>query len=390
MFVYFSHPLQRSPEDLQQPLAWYDIRGTLLQANYDDQAVKKALELAAVCEHPDAVWLTKLFAGRDVNTGGEARQVFLEVKNDPRALCFAGVLAECWGEIKRAANLGEAYAQACMALCTSGEEPSFSWAEKSAVQGEPDGFYELGCCYRDGVGCEKDKKRAKENFLIAVELGSVLLSNAMIELGELLEECNPQRFVWMGKAAVNGNTSSFLTEMVEPIRKFNSGTGHANVVFAIGRALKGHIDNEKGKIFESAFLFESRINLANQAVHIYNFQLQSYRKAVDTWTLVGIQNNIVRDIRKMIANMIWDAREEAEYELKCSADCDCPFCVARASKAAASNAASRVASRAAASKAAASRAASRAAASKGASKAASKAAASKAAASKAVKMRMRK
>jgi hypothetical protein len=50
------------------------------------QDVKKALELAAVCNHPDAVWLTNLFAGRDVNTEEEARDVFRGCENDPRAI----------------------------------------------------------------------------------------------------------------------------------------------------------------------------------------------------------------------------------------------------------------------------------------------------------------
>jgi hypothetical protein len=40
---------------------------------------------------------------------------------------------------------------------------------------------------------------------------------------------------------------------------------------------------------------------------------QSYRKVVDSWTFVGLRNRVVKDIRKMIGKMIWDAREEAEY-----------------------------------------------------------------------------
>jgi hypothetical protein len=35
----------------------------------------------------------------------------------------------------------------------------------------------------------------------------------------------------------------------------------------------------------------------------------------------------VKDIRKMIGKMIWDAREDAEFELNCNTICECPFCV---------------------------------------------------------------
>jgi hypothetical protein len=48
------------------------------------------------------------------------------------------------------------------------------------------------------------------------------------------------------------------------------------------------------------------------AVRFYNFQLKSYRKAVDMWTCVGLRNKVVKDIRKMIGKMIWNRREEAE------------------------------------------------------------------------------
>ncbi len=96
----------------------------------------------------------------------------------------------------------------------------------------------------------------------------------------------------------------------------SSGTGHPTVVVAIGRALKGHIDNEKGTIFGNGYKFVSVSNPANQALHFYEFQLQLYRKAIDTWTFVGLRNDIVKDIRKMIAKMIWDSRDEAKYLMK--------------------------------------------------------------------------
>jgi hypothetical protein len=99
-------------------------------------------------------------------------------------------------------------------------------------------------------------ERGKENFLIAAELGSV---EATIDLGCLVEKTDLQRFVWLEKAAVNGGGWSFLSEIEEQNRNFNSGCGNANVIFAIGRALKGHIDNEKRKIFGDSYSFGAHI-----------------------------------------------------------------------------------------------------------------------------------
>jgi hypothetical protein len=297
---------QRSSEDLVQLLAWYKIRDCFFEED-----VWQALALAEACNHPNAVWLRGLFAGRDVETEEEMILAFRACDDDSRAACFAAILENSPDEIRRAADRGDAFAQAWMAS-KAGEE-RFVWAERSASQGERNGFAWLSLCYIRGKGCEQNMEAAKEYSLIAGELGDAL---ALIEFGESLETNDPDRFVWFGKAADMGDNDSLLTEMEEKIDNFNSGTGHASVVFAIGRALKGHIDSEKKTLFGEDFLFRVYIGSANQAVHFYNFQLQCYRQAVDTWTFVGLRNKVVKDIRKMIGKMIWDAREEAKYKLR--------------------------------------------------------------------------
>jgi hypothetical protein len=211
--------------------------------------------------------------------------------------------------MRRAADLGDAFAQAWIAEETEDEE-RFQWAEKSATQGERDGFLQLGACYRHGIGCEEDVERAKENFLVAAGLGDV---HAMMYVGRLFDKGDSQRFVWLGRAATKGSSYAFWSEMRDQMRNFGSGTGHARVIFVIGRALKGHIDNEEETIFGNGENFDDRFVPANQALHFYEFQLRSYRKAVDSWTIVGLRNRVVKDIRKMIGKMVWEAREEAAY-----------------------------------------------------------------------------
>jgi hypothetical protein len=137
-------PPSTSPEGLQQLLAWYKICDTLFgEINVVLQDIKKSLELASVCGHPNAVWLTKLFAGRDVASCEEAREVFLGCESDPRALCFAAVVDGRVDEVHRAAELGNSFAQAWM-VWQDDDEEHFRWAEKSAAQEERDGFCRLG------------------------------------------------------------------------------------------------------------------------------------------------------------------------------------------------------------------------------------------------------
>jgi hypothetical protein len=116
---------------------------------------------------------------------------------------------------------------------------------------------------------------------------------------------------WFGRAA-NGETCSFLEALRDQIYKFSFGIGHAGV-FGIGRVLKEQVDKEERTIFGRANLFAFYNEPANRAVQFYELQLQSYRKAVNSWTIVGLRNRVVKDIRKMIGKMIWDAREEAKY-----------------------------------------------------------------------------
>ncbi len=73
---------------------WLDVRDTLLGDNFKKQDITAALALARDCKHPDAVWLTSIFEGKDVSTKEDARKVFLCCKNDARALCFAWFMAE--------------------------------------------------------------------------------------------------------------------------------------------------------------------------------------------------------------------------------------------------------------------------------------------------------
>jgi hypothetical protein len=56
---------------------------------------------------------------------------------------------------------------------------------------------------------ERCEKRERE-FLVAAELGNV---GAVACVGELLDKDDPQRFVWLGRAASNGKYASFLNEM---------------------------------------------------------------------------------------------------------------------------------------------------------------------------------
>jgi hypothetical protein len=212
--------------------------------------------------------------------------------------------------LERAARLGNPLAQAAIAK-KSDVQSKWNWAEKAARQGEREGFFELGTCYMYGYGCTKDETKAKELYLRAAKLGLV---DAMSDYAWLLKKSNPERYVWLAKVCSRGGSSRFFTDLWDQMRNFNAGNGHASVVFAIGRVLRKQINVEKRIIFgklEGTYL----LGQAMDAVQFYKDICQAARRAVDTWSMIGARVRIVKDVRLIIAKLIWNAREEAEYEI---------------------------------------------------------------------------
>jgi hypothetical protein len=282
--------------------------------------VPKALELASVCGHPDAVWLSSLFVGRNVNTEEEAKEVFVEHANDTddlRARFFATVITVEEDEhpidvdvLREIACLGSAPAMSWMAAWSSGKD-KFDWAIKAAVRGERDAFFWLAGCFEIGEGCVPDPAKERENYLIAARLGSVL---SMCFYGELFKKTDPERYVWLAKAAMRGVGEEIFSDIVEQVQDFERGQGHANVVFAIGRAVKGCVNVEE--IFGLSEPSDPQvIDCATRSVDFFEYQLKQYRKAVDTWTIIARRCGVVKDMRKLIGGLIWNAREEAEYAM---------------------------------------------------------------------------
>ena len=274
------------------------------------------MALASDCKHPDAVWLTSIFEGKDVLTKEGAREVFLSSQDDACALCFSWYLTDHrWNDLfvlRRASQMGNAFACSTLSAEVWGEnkEEAFRLAQVAASQHERDGILWLGRCFRDGLGCEKDLNLAKEKLWIAAELGNVYAAEVY---GASFDDFDPLRWLWMGRAASRGWPYSFLGSFSKQVELFFSGSGNATVFFLIGRALKGNIDVEKKQIFGSNYEFNSRVGPANQAVSFYSSQISSARLAVDTWTLVATRVHVIKDLRIYIGKMIWEARFEANY-----------------------------------------------------------------------------
>ncbi len=305
--------------DLALRLRWYEIRDMLCGRNQVKQDVKRALELASSCAHPDAVYLTELFAGKSWSTKAEAQAVFLEQgDNDARALCFSEMIMDPdhrdWTCVHLSAELGFAFAQSCIPSAMIKKfhlrNEAFTSAMRAALQGERDGFHLLGLYFEHGEGCDKDLERAKQSYCLASKLGHVA---AMRSYGQFFEESESQHWVWLGRAASRGSDLvDFTKRFSKRVKWFLSASERAPILFAIGRGLKGYFNTDG---FESSFRLDFSIPPAILAIKFYIAQLSACRKSVDAWSIVGIRCGVVKDIRIMVGMMIWDSRDLAKHNV---------------------------------------------------------------------------
>lgn len=299
-----------TPKELALEKQWLDIRDLFFGQNVKQQDRFLALSKAKNCAHPEAVYLFNVFSNHPMSALMDVKKIFEnQPKDDYRAQCYYGLCA-VWtfslqdvACIRQAAKLGLPFAQARMAnMSDESYDIRKKFAETAVAGKERDAFYWLG----------------QETIISNVVYGRILVeiaaelghTNAMYQTGLCFDISNPKRWIWWGKAAQNGISIPFLRGFRQIVD--DSKSKH-DCVFQIGKALSGHVNQSKGTIFENTTDFRILIDSANKAVGFYYFQLVKYRAAVDTWTLIGRRLKVVKDIRRVISDIIWSRREQGEY-----------------------------------------------------------------------------
>lgn len=75
------------------------------------------------------------------------------------------------------------------------------------------------------------------------------------------------------------------------------------------------MNEETRSIFNERWEFYTCIGPARQAIKFYEEQLQACRNAVKCWNLIGARLGVVKDVRKIIAKLIWDTRGLALFKI---------------------------------------------------------------------------
>jgi hypothetical protein len=288
--------------DKAESSKWWDALDAFGNASVDRE-LEAAMQMARECRHPDAQWLGALFPPGVAVTRECMRTVLQEQGEDSRALFLLWSLGKRNKSLlRRAADAGYAPAQARMCGRDAGADVRFSLAQLAAQTGDRNGLFELGQCYRSGVGCAKDMANANELFRAAAESGFGL---AQYVYGRSLGHFDWERFYWLGCAATRGlEQHRFCDEILRLLPLFEKGE-HARVLHTVGSVIRTNINVGSRFVFREPYSEDKMVKL-QQVVELSDGMLVRARRAVACWSVAGRRLGLAKDIRVMIAKMVWE------------------------------------------------------------------------------------
>lgn len=289
---------------------WYEIRDLLFGQNYRKQDIAKALCLTKECKHPDAVLISDATKQQQVYSREALIKAFLEYwnnHNDVRAICFAWCLLEAPDQftnmewLNRASDAGFAFAQTqkfWKMYYTPTDTDLKALAESAVSQNERDGYWCLMKLYEHSLNQNARLEAAKKG----AELGITACMSCLGRASENLLDA----ISWVGKAAVLGDVYLFK-QLFERLEIWTYVTNSRLSVYLAGYYAK--------KIFKLPRLEAVLFLRASHAIKFYTAQLFACRSAVDTWSLCAMRLKLYKDIRVLIAKIVWDSRSEALFDI---------------------------------------------------------------------------
>ncbi len=278
------------------------------------QDIGEGLRIARECSHADAQWLAGLFpASKPVPTQEEMRFVFLGLKGDARADFFASATSPFFHrfqgfvrdvELDRSAASG--YAPALAALADRDRASFWRWANLAAAQGHRRGLFLVGQCCRSGIdGCPIDHARYSELTKEAAELGD---AEAQFEHGQCaFGEDEWQRYFWWRRARARGFKLTYW-HLGEPaqkqMRRFDNGARSGRVIYEIGATCQ--VIHVPRKVEERQ---RDWITSIDRTLALYDKWHAAVWRALNCWIWIAIGKGVAKDMRRMIAWLVWEGRE---------------------------------------------------------------------------------
>ncbi len=296
-------------------IKWWDALDALT-GRLGKRDAAKGLKLARDSEHADAKWLASLFPANEPVTEQGILDVMEAQGDDPRALYLRGELSNHPEWVQQAAEKGFAPAQVSWDVRSNANDAEKrAWALKAAAQGDRVGISVLAHYEWEGSGCEEDRAKAVVLWKEAAGLGEAMAMYALALLA--FEDCDWERYHWLARSAKWGNTTALWTlqraadQYVKAFKEGNSSS--RRVVFELGSVLRAHFDVDNGTIITKGVLLDlsdARVEAAQRCVELYEAWSKVPKAAIECWIGVGLRFGVVKDIRFVIARMLWEQRRD--------------------------------------------------------------------------------
>ncbi len=151
----------------------------------------------------------------------------------------------------------------------------------------------------------RDRDKAIALFGEAAELGH---ASAQFHFGkEKFVDGDWQRCRWWGRAAArdNGNACYNLRSATRAqLQLFDDGIGSGRLVFELGLAFNGHLDVARGYSFGRS-IGNKKLCAAQRCVELRVEWCSKAKAAIECWIGVGRRFCVAKDIRLLIARMVW-------------------------------------------------------------------------------------
>ncbi len=307
-------------KEKRERIKWFHARRYAIGSR---STVAEGLEMARQCEHEDARFLVSLFPEGARPTWQEALAVFEDRKDDPRCLCWAVVLCPSRSlkeAIRRSEGGGYAWGQLMHAslMHNTGHEYA-AWLEKAVAQGDSGAMLELGQFLKRHWSAVVDLPRGAQLLREAAELGE---PTAQYEYA--LHHCpkkdSVEYLAWLRRSAMHHRAMPFALSPVAVERYlnlFDEGTS-GRMLYEVGEAC-AHAERWHVETVIVATEEDPLVRLLNEAktkgvaackraVLLFKQWRDDATRGVLCWLWLAKEKRVPRDIRLMIANLIWDDR----------------------------------------------------------------------------------
>jgi hypothetical protein len=300
--------------------SWFDARDYFLGENGKHVDAERSDVLAAQSTHPDAVWYRAFRASNKTMA-----RYLLDRPDDNLAVLYAYVLFDNndiphlypMSHTRQAitALALERHPFACIVLAIDFVEDARECAKliETAVDGgERSGYIFL---YNRN---SRDKALGIRLLRKGAEMGDI---QCMFELGCQLWAGHPERFNWIFTAIVKDerefdeaeadDVAAIIVETVAAWRKGKAtGMTRRPAVYCLG---KWAYDERLYDYLTSA-PFKSCDKLIEAAQDYYTSCNARARQQVDAWCLSAKRLRVVKDIRRLVSNMIWADRANIDLQ----------------------------------------------------------------------------